>query len=92
MKHRSAGYLKYLTLVLYVAIIFGVNFFHTEKTLQESDTCPACNFAKSSICSSAVYILFLFLLYRIRRTELPAHILAREFIAAATVSRAPPSD
>jgi hypothetical protein len=48
------GSRKYFTLSVLFAFLFltlFINFFHTEKTLEENDNCPACHFQNSSLAT-----------------------------------------
>jgi len=40
--------------LIYFLIILCSNFCHTEKTLAGDDNCPACNFQRSSSCTSHI--------------------------------------
>lgn len=41
-------------LFIFLFVTLFINFFHTEKTLTESDNCPACNFQNSSLTTSQI--------------------------------------
>lgn len=41
-------------LFIFLSVTLFVNFSHTEKTLTDSDNCPACNFQNSSLTTNQI--------------------------------------
>jgi len=45
-------------LAVFCSLTLLVNFFHTEKTIEGGQACPACQFLSSSIATQVIQCLF----------------------------------
>lgn len=54
MNKKNKKYFNLLFLSLFLFITLFINFFHTEKTLERNDNCPACQFQHSSLTTSQI--------------------------------------
>ena len=53
------NYFNLIFLFVFLFVSLFINFFHTEKTLSESDDCFACNFLNSSLTTTQINFFFL---------------------------------
>lgn len=54
MDKRCRKYLNLGFLFLFLFAVLFINFFHTEKSFERDNTCPACNFQNSSLATSQI--------------------------------------
>ncbi len=49
MVYRKSGVFAIGVFLFFLFVLLTVNFFHTEKNLNSSESCPACHFQQSSL-------------------------------------------
>jgi len=54
MIKKEKKLLNFLFFFLFISLVLFINFFHTEKTIKKSDSCPACHFQSSSITTHTI--------------------------------------
>jgi len=54
MTKKKKKLLNLLFLFLFLTVALFINFFHTEKTIKKSDSCPACHFQSSSFTTHTI--------------------------------------
>jgi len=90
MSDRRKIALRWLTVLLYTGLILLTGFLHTETSIEESKTCPACCFLRSAISVSPAPVYILAALFPIDRTEPDKVVAVRLCTVVEFVSRAPP--
>jgi hypothetical protein len=48
----------FVIFVFFLAVTLLIDFFHTEKTLRENPSCPACHFQNSSLATQTDHCLY----------------------------------
>jgi len=48
------NFIVFTSLLIFFLLFLGINFFHTEKTCQESKDCPACHFQNSIFITAQI--------------------------------------
>ncbi|OQX52802.1 MAG: hypothetical protein B5M54_08095 [Candidatus Aminicenantes bacterium 4484_214] len=84
-------YFHIIFLSLFLVTVLAVDYLHTEKTLQDTENCPACQFLRSSLTTNQINFFFLAPLIWTSYIYLRAEIEPTFFIVIAPSSRSPPS-
>jgi hypothetical protein len=65
-------HILFLFSFMFLALTLLVNFFHTEKTLKDERSCPACHYQNSSLASQTIHFFYhpqIFLIEKIKTFE-----------------------
>ncbi|OQX51780.1 MAG: hypothetical protein B5M54_10495 [Candidatus Aminicenantes bacterium 4484_214] len=54
LKRQKVVYFHITFLFLFLLVVLGVNFLHTEENLRDTDNCPACQFLRSSLTTNQI--------------------------------------
>ena len=51
---KKKNFIIFASLLMFLILTLGIDFFHTEKTPQESKDCPACHFQNSIFMTAQI--------------------------------------
>lgn len=77
-------------LFLFLGVILFINFFHTEKDIQNNKDCPACHFQNSTLTTSQINFFHLPQLYLLETIKTFDSFNYEELFYIEPASRSPP--
>ncbi|MCP2620154.1 hypothetical protein NLC35_02785 [Candidatus Aminicenantes bacterium AC-334-K16] len=90
-KRNKRLYFHIAFLSLFLLTVLVVDYLHTERTLQETDNCPACQFLRSSLTTSQINFFFLAPLVWSSYLDPISEVESSFIIVILPASRSPPS-
>lgn len=90
MNKKSKIYFNLLFLSLFLSVTLFINFFHTERTIERNDNCPACQFQYSSLTTCQINFFCLPPLSFLSTLQPSASFNYTYFFSIDPASRSPP--
>jgi len=91
MKRPMNRYLRLIPILIFLAVVVSINFFHTETTLVDSRDCPACHFLSSTLATLAVLVAVLSIVLIVAYLAAVEPVRAYEAFVLNFSTRSPPS-